>query len=74
MPEVIEVLKDLKPSHVTERDYVFLNQEGEPLTSTPGEAVSGTGFYVLRVYVREGPIAAGIHQHRVKQRGKWLAE
>ena len=31
MPGVSEVLQDLKPLHVTESDYVFLNQEGEPL-------------------------------------------
>ena len=31
MPGVVEVLQDLKPLHVTESDYVFLNQEGGPL-------------------------------------------
>ena len=36
-----EVLKRLKPLHTTENDYVFLNQEGNPLASTPGAPVFG---------------------------------
>jgi len=31
LPNVVEVLRALKPIHVTEADYVFRNQEGNPI-------------------------------------------
>jgi integrase len=46
LPSVVEILKCIKPLHVTENSYVFLNQEGRPLNFHTWRA--GVWYRILR--------------------------